>query len=73
MDIKLVLKHYTDADVLSVMLNNLDTNSSEIAENCGVREIKTDCNEVVGVQYNGDEVVIESNDLLQAICRILDR
>lgn len=70
--VRVFRKHYTDVDVVRLMVNSLDMNSDEIAELCGVKSIGENGNEVYGVQQDNEEVEITSDDLLQAIAKKLE-
>jgi hypothetical protein len=65
-------KYYHDADIYDLIADRYNKTPDEIAEELKVKRIWTDGNTVNCTEMDGDDKELNTDDLVQYLCRLVD-
>lgn len=69
---KFRVKHYHDADIYDLLVRVYNQTPEQIAEELKVKRVWIDGNSVNCTEMNGDDKELNTDDLVQLLCRMVD-
>jgi len=69
---KFRVKHYHDADIYDLLVRVYNQTPQQICEALKVKRIWTDGNTVNCTEMNGDDKELNTDELVQYLCRMVD-
>ena len=69
---KFRVKHYHDADIYDLLVRVYNQTPEQIAEELKVKRVWVDGNTVNCTEMNGDDKELNTDELVQYLCRMVD-